>query len=372
MEHLHHSKKIRVLMIGPNLRVSNGVASVEMNYFRNINAEQVEFDFATLEYRETPYIEEIEKRGGHVYVLPPVKDAKKHLQACKKIIQEGKYDVVHDNTLFKSFPLMWCAKKAGVPVRALHSHAAAMGETRKKKVINTALLPILKSQCNVNLACSELAGKCMFGNKPFVVIPNAIDMKRFCLNKEVREQVRSAMGSSDKVIVGTIGRLALQKNPFFAMDVFAEFLKIQPNAEYWWIGTGAEDEKVKQYAESKNLQGSVRFLGNRTDTAELYQGMDVFFMPSLFEGLPVTGIEAQATDLPCVFSDTITKELQYSNLVHYLSLDENAEKWAQTLQNVVQEREQQEVKKDSARFDITACAEKLVNVYQKCIASKAR
>ena len=123
------------------------------------------------------------------------------------------------------------------------------------------------------------------------------------------------MRAESKIVVGTVGRLAAEKNPFFAMDVFQAFLERKSNAEYWWIGNGPLSEDVKKYIYRKGLERSVRLFGSRNDVVDLYQAMDVLFMPSTFEGLPVTGIEAQAMGLPMVVSDTVTNEMCYTDLV---------------------------------------------------------
>lgn len=359
-------RMIKVLMVLTNLRVSNGVASFVMNYLRHMNPDEVDMDFALYSDVETPYYDEVKVRGGTIFILPPVRRLKQHRNACRKILQEGEYQIVHNNTMLPALPIMWCAKRMEVPVRILHSHSSRMGETPGKERRNKLLLPLLKRQCNVNFACSKLAGEAMFGDAPFTIILNAIDIKKYAPNAETREKVRKALRADGKRVVGSVGRLSPQKNPFFAVDVFAELVKLMPNAEYWWIGTGLMDMEVRDYVAQKGLTDHVFFLGNRTDVPELYQGMDIFFMPSNFEGLPVTAVEAQAAGLPCVLSDTITREVVYTDQVQFVPLEEGTDRWARTLANQMGKREEMsELGSHKDAFDIKRCVERLLAAYKE-------
>lgn len=363
-------KKIRILMLVPNLRVSNGVTSFAMNYYAHLNHEEVQMDFALYSNRETPYYETIKKHGGTVYILPNIKKLPMHIRACNKILSDGHYDVIHDNTLHVSIPMMWCAKRARVPVRILHSHNSKMGETHAKELRNKMFLPVLRSQATDYAACSQLAGHAMFGKHKFTVIPNVIQTDKYRFDPVIRKRVRQDMSVQDKLIIGTVGRLAEQKNPFFAIDVFAYFLKNFPDAEYWWIGSGPLQEKVKDYVEEKNLSDRVKLLGSRNDVLELYQGMDVFFLPSLFEGLPLTGIEAQAMGLPMVVSDTVTDEMVYTDLVDYIALDAPVEVWVEHLKKTLScnvERTKYIHELERSKFSNAGCGKKLIEIYRKML-----
>lgn len=270
---------INVLILAHNLRSANGVASFVMNYYRRLNPSEIQMDFVLYADRPTPYYEEISQLGGKVFILPKVKNLKQHILKCEEILSQKKYDVIHDNTLHISIPMMWCARKKRVPVRILHSHNTKMGETFIKETRNKLFLPVLEGLSTDYAACSSMAGRAMFGKKHFKVIPNVINSEKFRFSEKTRRRKRIEMKADSKYIVGTVGRLSVQKNPFFAVDVFAELLKDVPNAEYWWIGSGELDDKVSEYIESKELSGKMKLLGNRTDTADLYQAMDCFFCP---------------------------------------------------------------------------------------------
>ena len=301
-----------------------------------------------------------------MFFLPGIKNLPEHVQVCNKILSDGRYDIIHDNTLHISIPMMWCAKRQGVPVRILHSHSSKLGETRKKELRNKAFRPILRSLATDYLACSKMAGQMMFGNRKFTVLPNVIRTEKYRYDSAARENVRRKMNAQDRFVIGSVGRLATEKNPFFAMDVFECLQKQVPNAEYWWVGSGPLEKSVQDYVNQKELSENVRLLGSRDDVTSLYQGMDVFFLPSLFEGLPVTGVEAQAVGLPMVVSDSITKEMVYTDLVDYVDLKELKEVWAKHLEDMMSkkiERSKYEEQLKYSEFSNYMCGKNLLYIY---------
>ena len=324
---------MKVLMLVPNLQVANGVASFVMNYLRHLDRKSVQVDIVSYQKGDSIYYKEVEDLGGKMYFLPGIGNLSEHIKVCDEILSKGQYDIIHDNTLHISIPMMWCAKRAGVPVRILHSHNSKMGETPAKELRNKTFLPVLRSLATDYAACSQLAGRAMFGGREFTVIPNVIQTEKYRFDSTVRESIRQKMNVQDKFVVGTVGRLAEQKNPFFAIDVFAELLKKVPNSEYWWAGSGPLQEQVKAYIDEKKLTKYIKLLGSRNDTVELYQGMDVFFLPSLFEGLSIVTVEAQAVGLPCVISDEIPPEAGYTDLIKRVALKQPKEFWAEQLQD---------------------------------------
>lgn len=318
-------KKIKVLIVVFNLSVANGVSSYVMNYFRNLDHNKIIMDFVVYQDVETPYSKEIIDNGGHIFKVPSIKNLSSHMNTSKKIICQGQYDIVHDNILILSYFIMHYAKKYKVPVRILHSHNSRLGETKYKELRNKWLLPVLLNTANAYFACSDLAAQALFGKRPYVFVPNVISVKKFSFNESVRERVRNQFHCGNKFIIGTVGRLAAQKNPFYAIDTIIQVYEHNSNIQYWWVGSGPLMGRVKAYIEEKNATSYIRLFGSRNDIADLYQAMDLFFLPSLFEGLPVTGVEAQAMGLPCLLSDTITKEVVYTDLVTFFSINTPAE-----------------------------------------------
>ena len=202
--------KIKVLMLVPNLFVANGVASFVMNYLRNLDHDEVQVDIASYKEGDSVYYAEVEAAGGKMFFLPGIKNLPEHVKVCNKILSDGRYDIIHDNTLHISIPMMWCAKKAGVPVRILHSHSSKLGETRKKELRNKAFRPILRSLATDYLACSKMAGQMMFGNRKFTVLPNVIRTEKYRYDSAARENVRRKMNTQDRFVIGSVGRLATE------------------------------------------------------------------------------------------------------------------------------------------------------------------
>lgn len=360
-------------MLVPNLFVANGVASFVMNYLRNLNHDEVQVDIASYKEGDSVYYAEVEAAGGKMFFLPGIKNLPEHVKVCNKILSDGRYDIIHDNTLHISIPMMWCAKKAGVPVRILHSHNSKMGETPAKAFRNRFFLPVLRSLATNYAACSQLAGRAMFEDQEFTVIPNVIQTEKYRFDPTMRKSVRQKMNATDKFVVGTVGRLAEQKNPFFAIDVFKCLLKNVPNAEYWWVGNGPLEERVKTYIEEKKLTKYIKLLGSRNDTVELYQGMDVFFLPSLFEGLSIVTVEAQAMGLPCVVSDVIPPEAEYTELLKRCSLQDSIEAWVEKIRNTqikkTERKQYQEYLSESVFSDV-GCGNRLKKIYERCLSEK--
>lgn len=226
---------------------------------------------------------------------------------------------------------MMIASVTHIPVRILQSHNTKLSDSKCKEVRNKLALPFLKATTNTNFACGQVAGRSMFHHQPFTVIPNTISSNQFSFNSSVRMHIRKKYNCQDKVIIGTVARIAKQKNPLFAMKVIKYIAKKNPNIEYWWIGSGELDNKVQKYIDDNHLNKYIKLFGSSDDVSELYQAMDVFFLPSLFEGLPIVAIEAQATGLPCVISASVTRELVYTDLVKFVSLDSNINFWVKAI-----------------------------------------
>lgn len=367
---------INVLMVVTQLVATDGVASFAMNYFKRLDHSKIHMDFAV--YQTCSILQEYEdaitKHGCAIYKLPPIYQLKEHYKACERIFQSSKYDVVHDNSLFITYPLMAVAKKINIPVRILHSHNSKMGETKYKEFRNKALLPILKRTATDYAACSPKAGRAMFGKKNFSFVPNVIDVERFKYKKDIRDKVRSDCNISDQFVICTVGRIAAQKNPFFAMDVIEEVIRIDSNVQFWWIGDGPLEEKVKEYTRGKNLENNVIFWGARYNVNDILQGADVFFLPSFFEGLPLCALEAQSSGLFCVVSSELPKEVVLcQQLVRFVDLDMPKKYWSEQLLSEKKssyERTKAYIQAKSSIFSDSKSGDNLYSLYKNLIKSK--
>lgn len=318
---------LRVLTLLPGLRVSTGVASWAMNYFRRLDHSLVHMDFALYWDTPSPYFAEIEAAGAKTRVLPPVSRTAEHIRECRRILREGAYDIIHNNSLLITYPMMLCAEES-VPVRILHSHSTRLGENPWKEKRNKLFLPLLQRTATDFAACSSPAGKAMFGERPFSLVPNVVDTEKYRFQPLRRAEVRARMNAGGKYVIGTVGRTAEPKNPFFAMEVFLRVAQQDPDAEYWWIGSGPLDGPLRTCIAQLGLSGRVRLLGSREDVPDLYQAMDCLFMPSRFEGVACACLEAQTAGLPCVASAAASADAACTDLVEAVSLSEGPGVWA--------------------------------------------
>ena len=271
--------------------MDGGVESVVMNYYRNIDRNKIQFHFLCDEdSTDIPY-EEIEKLGGKVIVIPPYQKLFKYQKELYRIFKENNYKIIHSHiNALSVFPLR-IAKKAGVPIRIAHSHSTSNKKEWKKNILKMILRPFSKLYANNYFACTEYAGKWLFGKKvverkELNVINNAIDLKKFEFNENTREDLRKELGiKEDVLVIGHIGRFMKQKNHEFLIDVFEKAIKQDDNIYLILVGQGPLEDKIKEMAKEKGIEYKILFLGQRNDVNKLYQAMDIFVLPSLYEGL---------------------------------------------------------------------------------------
>ena len=246
------------------------------------------------------------------------------------------------------------------------------GSGIKKNIMNLfkKLIPIVS---DYNLACSDLAAQFMFPpqilkEKNFTVIKNAIDVEKYRFSEEVRLEYRKKLKMENKLIIGHIGRFMPQKNHKFLIDIFAEIYKKRSDAVLVLIGNGELLDEIKEYVEKKQLKNAVCFYGTTNEVPQILQAFDCFLLPSFYEGLPVVGVEVQASGLPFVLTDTITKEVDFSDLVNYLSLEDEPEKWADCVIKCSELKRNRSKYPDivkEAGFDISEETKKLTSLYEK-------
>ena len=283
--------------------LGGGVEAVVMNYYRHLDHSKVQFDFICDDDSTNIPYDEIEKLGGKVILIPPYQKVFKYQKELRRVLRNGKYEIVHShiNTL-SVFPL-YAAKKVGVPVRIAHSHSTTNKKEWKKNLLKQVLRPFSKKYATNYMCCSELAGRWLFGDKAYdegkvYLLNNAIDLDKFKYDKKIRDKKRKELGiKEDTIVIGHIGRFVAQKNHTFLIDIFNQFHKKEKNSILLLAGQGPLQEEIKNKVRELGLDDSVRFLGQRNDANELYQAFDVFLLPSLYEGLPVVGVEAQASGL---------------------------------------------------------------------------
>ena len=338
--------------------VGGGVESVIMNYYRHIDHSKIQFDFICDEDSTRIPYEEIKKLGGRVFLVPKYQKLPKYLKALEKLFKENKYRIVHANiNTLSVFPL-YAAKKAGVPVRISHSHSTSNIKEWKRNLIKNLLRPFSKRYATDYFACSELAGRYLFGNKTFdrgevKIVHNAIDIDKFKFDEVARKKLRKEFGIKDStIVVGHVGRFVQTKNHIFLLDVFKEYHEKNQDSKLLLVGSGPLEDKIKKKVEKLDLKESVLFLGQRDDVNKLYSVMDVFCLPSLYEGLPVVGVEAQAAGLPCVFSDKITNNIILDDNSRMLSIKKSRHHWPKYIESVELNNKQRTNIKLNKEFNI--------------------
>ncbi|MBO4990069.1 MAG: glycosyltransferase family 1 protein [Clostridia bacterium] len=345
------------------LFVENGYGGIEaciLNYYRHIDRTQVQFDFFVDREDGLLKREEIEKLGGRVIVVPSYRHLFSYVSTLKEIFKRERYDIVHVNMNALSVFALYAAKKAGIGVRIAHSHSTSSPRERKKTFLKNLLRPFSKRYATHRFACSVRSGCWLFGERSFRLIPNAVELDAFSFREDKRKEVRERLGLSDAFVVGHVGRFAPQKNHAFLIDVFSELQKRKSNAVLLLLGDGQEREAMEEKIEKLFLSDRVLFLGNKENAADYYSAMDVFVLPSLYEGLPVVGIEAQANGLPCFFADTITKEAKLTKGVSFFPLEKGSAYWAEEI--LKHSKREMDVTLDDA-YDIEQQANHLLEAY---------
>ena len=300
---------IRILQIIPSAYQGSGILQVVLNWHRHIDRTKVQFDYLFSKPTENSARDEIEKLGGRMYELPhPYERPVQFLRESYRFFKENKYHTVHSHMTNLNLIFYPLAKWFGAKNIIQHAHGTKWSDKKLNGWRNYLMLHAVWPLITHKLACSQLAGEFWY-KKNFMVINNGIDVEKFAYNPDVRAAKRRELGIENNFVIGHVGRFALQKNHIFLLNVFEKIAKQNSCAKLVLVGNGPLENQIKQLAVDKHLQEKTLFLGVRTDVPELLQAFDVLCMPSLYEGLPVVGVEAQAVGLPCVFADTITREV---------------------------------------------------------------
>lgn len=334
---------IRILQVVPSLNRSAGVARVVYNWNRFHDENRVHFDFLHHSSRNgvllhnKRYDEELKAVGSEVFTVNYAADGlKRFIREVHEVFEKvgADYDIVHCHMPNSAFCVLREAELVGIEHRVLHSHLNNSSDKFLHRLRNAPLNAIGKHYATDYIACSDDAGRFLFGSRPFTVINNGIPLEQFAYDSESRKLLRSELGIKETdPVVGCVGRLVKQKNFPFAVRVFAKFHEAFPDAKMLILGDGDDREELEGIISSEHLSNVVILAGVREDINKLYSVMDVFFMPSLYEGLPVSAVEAQAAGLPCVYSDNVPRETDITGTGTFLSLDADIDKWTKTLEN---------------------------------------
>lgn len=316
--------------------VGGGVESVVMNYYRYIDRTKIQFDFICDEDSTNIPYDEIEQLGGRVILVPPYQKVFEYQKELIKIFKDNNYKIVHShiNTL-SIFPLR-AAKKAEVPIRIAHSHSTTNKKEWKRNLVKQVLRPFSKVYATDYMCCSELAGRWLFGNKEYdkgnvYLLNNAIDLDKFKFDKIMRKKLRKKYNLKDNdFVIGQVGRIMQTKNQIFTLEIFNEISK-KMNSKLIYVGSGPMEKILKDKIFQFGLEGNVIMLGQVSNIYEIYNMLDLFILPSFYEGFGIALLEAQVSNLPCIVSNGVPIETKIADNVEFLDLNAGVEKWANKL-----------------------------------------
>lgn len=302
---------VKILYVCGGIFDLGGISTFIINYYRNFTFENISIDFAVHGYETGIYDEEIEKKGSHIYHLPiRSKHPFKHKKCFEKILKNNDYDIIHSHLDSGNYPILKIAKKNGIKIRIAHSHNTDFLCTNKFKIfLNKIYKSKITSVSTHNLACSNDAGKWLFGKEKFYVFKNAIDTSLFAFNQSFREAKRKELGfSQNDLVIGHVGRFDYQKNQAFLIQLLFELNRTNKNFKLVLIGDGHLRQTIISEIEKYRIDRSVVLLGKKATVFEYYNAFDFFALPSLFEGLGIVAIEAQTNGLCTVMSDRVPAE----------------------------------------------------------------
>lgn len=351
-----------------------GVARLLYDYYYYIDRDKVHFDFIVYDYYQEGILEKpLEALGANIYKLPTLQEnRKKCLSDMKKILTEGKYNIAHSHRGPQAYYFLSCAKQCGVKKRIAHSHLAQPNQALIRRLKNRILLKADKTIATDLFACGREAGIAMWGKHDMKknkvhIMTNAVNNEKFRYSETMREIKRKELGLTIEFTIGIVGRLEEQKNYPFLLEIFREVTKREPKAVLVIVGRGSLDEKIRALALEKGVDENVRFLGVRNDVPDILNAFDVFVLPSLYEGLPVVLVEAQANGLPEFVSENVTDEMAVTDLLKYLPLG-NACLWADEIlkrKNIEYDRSKYMQIVSENGYGIASEAQKLEKYYLK-------
>ena len=320
-------EKIKVAMVAVDLS-RTGISAVIMNYCRYINKRKFEISLLVGNHILNNYREECKKMGINIIELPfKLENSVSYYKELTKKLNEKRYDIVHVHGNSSMItPELILAKICGIKVRIAHSH----NTTCNHKILNKILKPLFKIGYTDGFACGRLAGKWMFGQKPFCVIPNGFDVNKFAFDSEARNQIRSELEIEDKYVVGHIGQFNDQKNHRFLFEIFDKLAQINDDIVLLLIGNGPDYLQICKLIEKHRYKDRIIVYGETNSPEKMYSAMDCFVFPSKYEGLPVSLLEAQISGLPCIASDKITKEVDFGQII-WKSIEEKSNEWAKKI-----------------------------------------
>ena len=363
---------IKVLHFVSTPAIWSGVMSVIMNYYRHIDRSRVQFDFLCFLPCEESYEKEINELGGQVFFISKPSASPHTLKELTAFFKkhQGEYQWLHNHEVYLSFLLKPISEHYGIKDFIVHIHATRYSDRKWAAVRNRILcFPIRFMKCH-RFACSKAAGNFLYSYKDnsqenFYILKNVIDASKYYFNLNIREKYRHILGIENSFVIGCVGRFTSQKNLFFLLQIFKQLSEEVASAKLLLIGDGPLNKKLRRTAKALGIYKNVLFLGSRSDIPQLLQAMDVFTLTSVYEGLPISCIEAQAAGLPCILADTISSEVAFNNNVCFLPLD-SEKQWSSAYKYILDTPKNMRIaerEKEPFLPDIKAEARKLTQFY---------
>jgi len=359
---------IRILLCNGGLMNRGGIESYMMNYYRHIDRIKIQFDFLVHNAGGFGYYDdEIKKLGGRIYILPQKsKHPFRYNKELKTILQSTDYKIIHTHMDAMGTWVLRTAKQCGIPVRIAHSHNTQHLSNNPVKLLflKYAQKHITKYATHC-MACSEMAGKWLFGDKPFTVIHNAIDIDKFSFNQTIRDQVRKEWKVENNFVIGHVGRFDTQKNHLFLLDIFAEIHQQLPQTKLMLLGGGGHlGDNIAARINDLQIQDAVILTGVRDDVYRFYNAFDLFVLPSLFEGLGIVAIEAEINGCTALLSNQVPIEAKITENVDFIPLEKKL--WVEKMIQVIKNNRQHTANVNheaTSEYDILQESVKLQNMY---------
>lgn len=325
----------RVLQIMDSLDMG-GIQTFIMCVYRNIDKSKVQFDFLVFRSHHQVFEDEIKKLGGKIYKIPGRREGVlKHKKAMRLFFDEHpEYKMIHYHTSSLSdIDILSVGKKKNIPIRIIHSHNTKSSGSKIHIFMHKLHKRKIKDIATHYFACGKEAAEWMFGETSAIndvaIVNNGIDSNTYKFNESIRNKMRNEFKiGNDITVYGNVGRFSPVKNHTFIIKIFNEIHKIDPDTMLMLVGDGDTRQEIESMVKKLGISDSVVFLGVRQDISNILQAMDVFLLPSIYEGFPVSIIEAQSSGLTCFISDSVTKDSLLHPNAFMLSLSENAEYWA--------------------------------------------
>lgn len=358
---------MKILFVNFTMNIG-GIETFLMNIVRNIDLKSNNVSFLCYSHQKFDYEDQINDLGLNIIKIDnPSSELMffKYISQLKKVIKDGNYDVIHCNTYFDSAYVMYAAYKCNVKVRITHSHTSQ--GLIPKNIIQNFKWKIARYMLNKystkRIACSNEAGIALFNKYDFEILENGVDIDKFLFNSDKRDQLRKIYNLPfDAIVIGHVGRFAKVKNHKFIINIFEKLLRLDNNYYLILIGDGPEFSSIQDLINDKQLKNHVILTGNVNDVNNFYNMMDLMIFPSLYEGLPVSLIEAQINGLKIIASDHVSKEIDVTKNINFIPLDNSDELWINSIKNV----NGRNINNDyfiNSKYNIKNIINKLFNIY---------